>query len=78
MVEVGFEEPIYTAVESEQMAQVCVRVMSGSLLREITVTLSSSDGQAICESSVASTCDSTPFLCACIMEIRHQWIICSV
>ena len=52
-VEVEFEEPTYTAVENERMVEVCVRVTSENLQREITVKLSSLDGQAICESSVA-------------------------
>ena len=49
-----FEVPSYTVVENERMVEVCVRVASGILQRNITVTLSSSDGQAICESSVAN------------------------
>ena len=53
-VVVEFEVPSYTVVENERMVEVCVRVASGMLQRDITVTLSSSDGQAICESSVAN------------------------
>ena len=53
-VVVEFEVPSYTVVENERMVEVCVRVASGILQRNITVTLSSFDGQAICKSSVAN------------------------
>ena len=56
-MEVSFQQTVYSVMESNDTVEVCV-VLSGILERNVTITLSTSNGSA-----VGKLCHSSSFVC---------------
>ncbi len=51
-VTIGLEDPEIVVDEDAGTVEICARILDGVLDREITVTLTTSDGTAVCKSSI--------------------------